>query len=387
MLGVGGGGIDERASAPCLALEELRAAWPAILAKVERPRFFQHPAYFEAALDSLFAPERSELSALHVPGRALLPIRHRMGVLDRVPRVRFLEVPHHRVLDLVDGVVATGDDPAVVELLEAAARLPRGWDVLWLPRVLAESSLLGSLRRLRPRGLVITEVCESKSVDVRGGYEQVKARLSHKFLVNERRKLKKLAQGGTVEHRVSYPSAAADPAFRDFLRLEASGWKGERDSAIAHSPLVLRFFERLIERLGVERKCRIDLLCVGGAPIAGQFSLVHGGALSLLKIGYDEAHHAVGPGGLLIHETLRGLDAATDGIEELSFVTGARWNDLWGATAQAVYDIRIYNDTPMGRVARCARALKPLVVDALNQGRRRWSSEHRAKLEAAEAEQ
>lgn len=383
MVGGYGRASSER-GARCVALEEARADWPVILARVERPRFFQQLPYFEAALDSLLEPDRAELNVLHLPGRALLPLRRRVGVLDRVPRVCFLEVPHHRVLDLVDGVVATGDDEAVTQLLEAAARLPRGWDVLWLPRVLAESSLLGSLRRLRPRGLVITEISESKSVDVRGGYEHVKARLSHKFLVNERRKLKKLAQGGCVEHRVVYPSTPADPAFLEFLRLEASGWKGARDSAIAHCPLVLRFFERLIERLGVEQKCRIDLLSVGATPIAGQFSLVHEGALSLLKIGYDEAHHAVGPGGLLIHETLRGLDA---GIEEVSFVTGARWNDLWGATAQAVYDIRIYNDTPLGQVARCARALKPLVVEALNQGRRRWPSERQPKLEAKEAEQ
>lgn len=380
---------DERSLCRADTVAGASPDWPIVLGRLHRRRFFHELPYFEAALASVLERDRSSVRVLHVPGRALLPIRVRTGTLDRLPGVRFLEIPHHPVLDLYDGLLVPGDLEAASAVLDALDDVaPGGWDVLWLPRVMAESSLLEGLRRLSPRGLVIREVGESKSISVSGGYEAVKARISHKFLVNERRKLKKLGQSGKVEHRIFFPVRRDDPSFLEFLRLEAAGWKGQIQSTIAGTPPVRAFFEELIERLGPAKACRIDHLCLDGTAIAGQLALISDGTLSLLKIGYDEQYQAVGPGGLLLHETLRGL-GASEGIEELSFVTGAKWNDAWGATAQAVFDVRIYNDTALGRLGQHLTTAEPYLKRGLAwvRARRNAVSKVRSPAAPADAEQ
>jgi len=358
----------------CMA--SLAPAWSAVASALPRRRYFHRLEYFESALTTVLAPSSDRLFALSAPGRALVPLRSRVATFGRVPGVRLLEVPNTALLDLQDGLLAPGDLDAMQTVLAGLAELPP-WDVLWIPRVMAESPMLHALRRLSPPGLAITEISESKSVSLAGGYRAVESRIGHKFLVNERRKMKKLAQLGEVAHRIHYPTDRADPLFAEFLRIEASGWKGRVNSAIAASPQVLAFFEQLIARFGPEKQCRLDALTLDDRPIAMQFSLVVDGVISLLKLGFDEEYQAMGPGGLLIHETLRGVGTPEDGLEELSFVTGAPWNDPWGARAQAVFDVRIYNHTPRAQAVWGIAQLTPHLKRGLAWAKNRHTPSER----------
>jgi CelD/BcsL family acetyltransferase involved in cellulose biosynthesis len=339
--------------------DDARGGWSALYASLPRRRFFHHPVYVDAALRSVLEHLKDRATVLEVPGLAALPLVPGSGEAEEVPGLRILEHPHHVAIDLQDGLLMPKGLDTTRRLLEGLDRAGRrGWDLLWIPRVPAESPLLQALRRIAPPHLLIREVTESKSVSLKGGYEGVKSRIRSKFLVNERRKMKRLSEMGRVEHQIHFPKERGDPAFLEFLRLEASGWKGQAASALIDSPKMRLFFELLLEGFGRESACRIDHLLLDGVSIASQFSLIADKTISLIKIGYDESKHQVGPGGLLLHETLRTAGTPKDGLEELSFVTGAKWNDSWGARAQGVFEIRLYNTTPLGRIAHRLAQLK-----------------------------
>jgi CelD/BcsL family acetyltransferase involved in cellulose biosynthesis len=327
---------------------DARAAWSALYASLPRRRFFHHPFYVDAALSSVLEHVKDRATVVGVPGQAALTLVPRSGSLEEIPGLRILEHPHHVAVDLQDALLMPKGLDSTKSLLAGLDRASGGgWDLLWIPRVPAESTLLQALRRLVPSHLVIREVTESKSVSLKGGYEGVKNRIRSKFLVNERRKMKRLSEMGKVEHKIHFPKERSDPAFLEFLRLEASGWKGAAASALIGSPKMRLFFELLLESFGQEGACRIDHLLLDGVSIASQFALIADKTISLIKIGYDETKHQVGPGGLLLHETLK----TAGSLEELSFVTGAKWNDNWGARAQGVFEVRLYNKTPLGRLA------------------------------------
>jgi CelD/BcsL family acetyltransferase involved in cellulose biosynthesis len=355
-----------------------RDRWDALFAATPRQQFFHRFLLLEAAMTTVLSADRDRTVVLDADGRAMLPLRLIARTVDGLPGVRVLEYPHHVLLDLHDALLRPGDLEGARELLRGLDLVaPRGWDLLWLPRVPASSAFLQALRRLEPKGLVVREITESKSLSLAGGYDGVRQRIRSKFLVNERRKMKRLGEMGKVAHKVHRPTRRDDPAFLEFLRVEGSGWKGRGGSMISGSAGFRAFFETLVESFGAAGDCRIDHLELDGKSVAAQFALLSGGAINLLKIGYDEAYHQVGPGGLLLHETLK----TAGELRELSFITGARWNDTWGARAEGVFDVRIHNSTPIGRLAHATARMKPHLKRGLA-----WVKEQRAGTAAPAVE-
>jgi CelD/BcsL family acetyltransferase involved in cellulose biosynthesis len=95
----------------------------------------------------------------------------------------------------------------------------------------------------------------------------------------------------------------------DFLRLEASGWKGRRGGAMACSEPSRRYFGEIV-RAAFDRGrllfCGLDL---DGRPIARRCSFTGGEGAYAFKIAYDEALAEFSPGALLELDNVRRLDA------------------------------------------------------------------------------
>ena len=144
-----------------------------------------------------------------------------------------------------------------------------------------------------------------------------------KDLARNRRRLEQL---GKVAHECHRSGDGLDRAVSAFLRIEASGWKGSRGTALACDEVTRKF--AIGAFTGDERNsiCRADVLTLDGAPIAVSLVVFAGRTGFAVKSTYDETYRNCSAGLLLEVEMLRSflsgnwvgrLDAATAGTHIL----------------------------------------------------------------------
>lgn len=123
--------------------------------------------------------------------------------------------------------------------------------------------------------------------------------LSPKWRRNLPEKYDKLNNIGHLETLELKPGDDLDYWLKSFFALEASGWKGKLGTAIACSPIDVRFFEELSKGGFDRRQLQILMLRLDDRPIAMQYNLVSHQAVFALKIAYDEDFKRYSPGMLL----------------------------------------------------------------------------------------
>jgi len=131
----------------------------------------------------------------------------------------------------------------------------------------------------------------------------------HKRRKELKRLKTRLAEQGCLELAELAPGANLEPHISAFLRIESSGWKGERGTAVNSDPRAAKGLVAGLTAMHAENKVRFWTLRLDGKPVASLFALVDGGSAVLGKIGYDETFAKYSPGVLLIIEATRCLFA------------------------------------------------------------------------------
>lgn len=352
------------------ALLEQRADWNRLVLGLRDPRFFHEHAWHASYLAHLEADtDRVHVVSLLRDGRvvALFPLRRVRRTVAGI-ELNVWELPHAPHVDLCDILVARSEDSAALmcEMVRALSRRCEfPWDALHLPRMLDDSVALRAIQaaplsfvQLARSGRSMYFRCDSLADALRD--------VTPQFSRNLRRQRRKLDRHGRTEVALVREPGELPAAFDDFLRVEASGWKGTCGcgSAIALHREVEGFYRELALRFGAERRCAINLLRLDGRPIAAQFGLLDNRRLNLLKIAYDEAYAAEAPGSRLLHDVLTHCCDAGD-IDELSLVTGPSWaSGRWNPQAHDVWSAWVFNASPRGLAAYTALRLKPVAAAA-----------------------
>ena len=231
------------------------------------------------------------------------------------------------------------------------------WDLLELQNV-PENTITAEALKERPvRQAVSVYHHDSKYLRCGVTYDESVAEISSKFKKNNRRKMRNLEKLGKVTTAYFNQPEELKQAFDAFLDVEAANWKGEQNSALRHDERQRCFYQELLHEYAGTGRCVIHLLYLDAVPIAGQFALISGNTLFLLKIGYNAEYQAMGPGGLLLDATLRKFSGDSV-IKNISFVTGAKWNDDWAPQVHHVFNHYIYNRTYKGLVSWLAETAK-----------------------------
>ncbi len=151
-------------------------------------------------------------------------------------------------------------------------------------------------------------------------------------LARNRRRLEEL---GTVAHHSHRSGEGLDRAVMDFLRIESSGWKGRRGTALACDPATRQF---AIDAFTGEHEasiCRADVLTLDRVPIAVALTVFSGDTGFTVKGAYDETYRSFSVGLLLEVDVLRSflndrwasrLDGATNGAHVV--------DSLWSSTVE-----------------------------------------------------
>jgi hypothetical protein len=133
--------------------------------------------------------------------------------------------------------------------------------------------------------------------------------LGAKKLKELRRQRRRLADHGPVSFNAARTPDEVREALETFLTLEASGWKGQRGTALLQRAGDSRFVRTAAPMLAKTGACEIVSLHAGTTPIAAAILIRHQDRAFYFKIGIDETFAKFSPGVQLTLDLTRYLCA------------------------------------------------------------------------------
>jgi hypothetical protein len=168
-----------------------------------------------------------------------------------------------------------------------------------------------------------SNVFERAMLDYAGPFEDhMQTHLSSKRRRDLARNRRRLEEIGTVAHEVYRFGEGLDHAIQAFLKIEASGWKGKRGTALACRAATRQFARDAFTGDAANSICRADTLTLNGTPIAVSLVVFAGSTGFTVKCTYDESYRSYSAGLLLEIEVIRSflterwasrIDGATNG--------------------------------------------------------------------------
>ncbi len=185
--------------------------------------------------------------------------------------------------------------------------------------------------------------------------------LGAKKLKELRRQRNRLAEHGAVAFEVARTSAEMATAVETFLTLEASGWKGQRGTALSQDDGDAAFVRRATSALAETGQCEIVTLRAGEAPVAAAIVLRHQDRAFYFKLGVDERFAKFSPGVQLTLELTRYLcaDPAIRLVDSTAAPDHPMINPIWrGRLAIGDVLIPLRRGDPVVSLIRAALALR-----------------------------
>jgi hypothetical protein len=156
--------------------------------------------------------------------------------------------------------------------------------------------------------------------------------LSAKKLKELRRQRNRLAEEhGAVRFAVARTTDEVARAVEVFLALEASGWKGERGTALRQSEGDLSFIRSATRGLAETGQCEIVTMHAGQTPVAAAVVLRHQDRAFYFKLGIDERFAKFSPGVQLTLDLTRHLcaDAVLATADSTASADHPMINPIW----------------------------------------------------------
>jgi CelD/BcsL family acetyltransferase involved in cellulose biosynthesis len=176
--------------------------------------------------------------------------------------------------------------------------------------------------------------------------------LTPKFKSNLRNRERRLQRLGEVTFEVAKSRAEQGRALEIFYELEASGWKGERGTAIASRGHVKAFYDRLVELKSSQMW--IPILTVAGRPAAAQLIRVQDRTMFMLKTAYDPDFSPFAPGQLLTARLIRyGIQNGMDALDFLA--DNMPWKADWAPQLRRHHRLLLFSPSADGRYAYWTR--------------------------------
>ncbi|MBN9692944.1 MAG: GNAT family N-acetyltransferase [Verrucomicrobia bacterium] len=326
----------------------LQPRWKSLTSRVVGgPRFCNSPWFHQCALNALSDYAQRVLFATVGDGdelQAVLPVVIREERWKGIP-FRCLELVGRVEFFVRDGAVADESflAQALPRLLKAVRAHPGfQFDSLAFRSLPEGSGLLGACDCL-PAPQVSFASTFTQYIPLPEG-----PNIASDFRRNLRRRARRLGEIGDVVHQVAPGDLSREEAFRIFLDLEASGWKGAGGSASAVKLSESRCqLYRLLTQGTEETQVFIHLLRCGPQPIAAYYTVTCGPTLTILTTGYDESFSRYGPGFLLCERVLEWAMSQPQ-LRECDLYTNVNSYAEWQPKTHPLCDTYAFRRTPQG---------------------------------------
>jgi CelD/BcsL family acetyltransferase involved in cellulose biosynthesis len=335
-------------------LESVAEEWEQLADSAACPPFLR-PGWFQAWLDA-FGGGVPQLVCVRRSGAlvGVLPMRLQRGRLRPIANVHTPQF----------GLVAA-DDAARAELLDAAFQHRSGrveLDLLDVDSAWVDSA--AAMARARGRAVLAREAVRSPVIELRGDFDSYLERLSRNRRKGLRRQRRRLEELGELRLDIVHDGRNLDGHLEELFRIEASGWKGRRGTAIASAADTHAFYTRVAHWAADRGWLRLGFLRLGDRAIACDYSLQCDGVWYSLKAGYDEELGHCGPGAVMLQLELE--RCFEHGLERFELLGDADPFKLsWTDRCERRYALSAVNPTPIGLAALSVQAtrqwLRPLV--------------------------
>lgn len=369
----------ERASGTRLL--EIAPAWRDLVSRAHEPNVFMNPALIEVAgrklpllCVTLLAWRGKELVGLwafSIGTPAVFP----------VPTLNAPAMPHsYLATPVIDRDCGESTVAALLDFIARDSSLPK---IIALNPIVADGPTMQALvRALNARGskpFVLTQgqrpILKSE-LDGKQYLEQALSSASRKKLRQHRRRLE---EKGKLELNVWDTPESTQEALEDFLRLEASGWKGRGGTALLCDQTEARFVRGMMSALAEHGDAAIHALYLDGKPIGMQIVLRAGPVAFTWKTAYDETIRDFSPGMLLLEDYTRAF-LADKGI---AFVDSCAYDDsgFMAAWSERYTIAQVWIHAGRGgsmgflllcRLQKAASALRAVAKDFSRSWRRTW---------------
>ena len=161
--------------------------------------------------------------------------------------------------------------------------------------------------------------------------ESLREALGPKKLKELRRQRNRLADHGEVHFDIARTPGDVTVAVETFLKLEASGWKGQRGTALVQDAGDAAFIRHASSALAATGQCEIVTLRAGETPVASAVVLRHLDRAFYFKLGVDERFSKFSPGVQLTLDLTRQLcaDPAITLVDSTANADHPMINPIW----------------------------------------------------------
>jgi len=266
--------------------------------------------------------------------------------------VRKWTAPSHAEVGRV--VFAMTEDPAAILVAVFESLRRHGCDVIEIPTVTTESPLYAGLRTAaEAAGFTFVEdlTCMVPYKSMIGGWDAfwktINGDTRRKFGQQERR-LQKL---GSLDYAVWHGGEGLGGLLDECFEIEASGYKGERGTAIKFREAEGRFWRQFTADAAAAGLLWIYTLRLDGRLISYEISIKCGGVLYAMKHGTDVRVEAQAPGNAL-HLNIFKQEVAAGDCHTFDFAGElSEWKRRWSKDAWSMMGIRLFAPNAKGRLA------------------------------------
>ncbi len=280
---------------------------------------------------------------------AIVPAYTASIYLESFGQLRCLSLGWDAQLVLFDFPLAPDASASAVgaTMMQAFHAHPYPWQAICWGRAMADSNIARIARTLDKRVTSVTVGAPSNTfytgqADAAKGLEvfRVKSKnLRYRLGLHNRR----LQELGHVAVRTARESGDIAGFYAEFLRIEASGWKGEAGTrtALAFLPAQAAFFRSLLDVHTPDFETDIDLLCCGETAIAAQLVIRVAGWEYPYKIGYEESFAKHIPGQILLEKAVERAKSSPH-IHRFSLILDLDWHHRWRPTVEPTVEVTIF---------------------------------------------
>ncbi len=319
------------------SIEPIAPEWDDLATRAGASPFLR-PGWFQAWWDA-FGRGRLEIATMRSEGRlaAVAPLYRHWGTVLAAANVHS---PHYALL----AEDAAAERALVDRLFESR---PAHTSLCYLDAALPATQEIGNTAQRHGRRLLTVTMQRSPYVETEGDWTAFERRLSGKFVGDLRRRRRALERSGEIAVEVADGTENLSDLLAEAYRVEPSGWKSERGTAIASKPQTQRFYSELAEWAAPRGFLRLVFLRLDGRPIAFQYALEDGRSWYFLKGGVDPAAKRFAPGKLLAHAMLE--RAFANGLRSFEFLGADEpWKNDWRPAHRELLLQHSFPRTPAG---------------------------------------
>lgn len=288
-------------------------AWERLVARASEPHPFFEPWFLLPSLRQWGVADRVTVKAWFHDGRlaGLMPIVRSAKYYSHIV-THATGWLHANAFCGVPLVAAGLEEAFWCAVLAHFDRRARRALFLHLPMLPAEGPLAAALERVLAGGdrahYVVAEENRALLAGELGAQAYLDESMSAKKRKELRRQHNRLAEEGTLAFERLEGEAGLAEWTREFLALEAAGWKGEAGSALASAPDTAALFTQSLSGAAAAGRLERLALRLDGRAIAMLANFITPPGAYSFKTAFDEAYARFSPGMLLQLENLALLE-------------------------------------------------------------------------------